>query len=767
VLTHRTPRRAPRAPTPAAQPAATPPPRVAALTALAAAAALLACAPLATRAQTAAAAPTPPAATPLAEIVNIVTRTERAVDAVPATVTVDTAEQIEQRGARDLKDLLRHEVDVTVRSMQPRFGLAIPGHGRGGNEGINIRGLEGNQVLILVDGIRLPQRFQFGHAFITGRVDYLLLDGAQTIEVLRGPASAQFGSDGLAGALSVRTVEPQDLLRPGRDHGGFARVGGTTLDDSRAFTVAGAWQGGGWSALLLGSHRQGHETDNQGRNEAADERRTAPNPLDYRQRGLLAKLRHQWTPAHQVGLTLETVRRHLEVEALSARAVPPTPPAVLPATAVIDLDARDRVARDRASLEWTYDDVNATLVQRAEARLYVQDASTRQHAWEDRHTAPDRTRDNRYRERLVGLSAQAQASVGGALPQRLSAGVDASQARVTGMRDGTVPPPGETFPRRAFPDTDYRLFGAFVQSEVEAGALTLIPALRFDRYELDASAEGFHLPVASTSGQALTPRLGALWQVTETLQAYGQWARGFRAPEPGQVNTGFHSPVRHYRSIGNPDLRPERAQSFELGLRGRSEGLRWQVAAYDNRYRNFIISERIRGNFTLADPAIFQSINADRARIRGAEARLHWQAAPGWQFNAAAAYARGHLERAGVERPLDTIEPARFGAGLRHERGAWQWRADVLHVRAKSAARIAHPRPPAPPFFAPPGYTVVDVGASWRVHRDVTLHFNVENLFDQKYWRWSDVRGIPATSAVLDAFTAPGRSFNVAARIDF
>ncbi len=69
--------------------------------------------------------------------------------------------------------------------------------------------------------------------------------------------------------------------------------------------------------------------------------------------------------------------------------------------------------------------------------------------------------------------------------------------------------------------------------------------------------------------------------------------------------------------------------------------------------------------------------------------------------------------------------------------------------------------------YAPPAYTVVDVGASWRLHRDVTLHFNVENLFDRTYWRWSDVRGIAATSAVLDAFTAPGRSFNLAARIDF
>jgi len=737
-----------------------PRPRVA-LTSLAAAA-LLACAPPSVRAQAA----TAPAATPLAEITNIVTRTERAVDAVPATVTVDTAEQVEQRGARDLKDLLRHEVDVTVRAAQPRFGLALGSAGRAGNEGINIRGLEGNQVLILVDGIRAPQRFEFG-PFLTGRADTLLLDGAQTIEVLRGPASAQFGSDGLAGALSVRTLEPQDLLRPGRDHGGFARLGGTTLDDSLALTVAGAWQGGGWRALLLGSQRSGHETDNQGRNEAADSRRTAPNPLDYRQRGLLAKLRRQITPGHELGLTLETVRREVEVEVLSARAVRLPPPATLPATAVIDLDARDRVERDRASVEWTYDDLDAPVVQRAEARLYVQDASTRQRGWEDRHTAPDRTRDNRYRERIVGLAAQVQASVGGALPQRLSAGLDASQTQVSGVLDGVVPPVGEAFPLKPFPDTDFRLLGAFVQSEVELGALTLIPALRFDRYELEPSPAGYPNPVASSSGQAFTPRLGVLWQLSDALQAYGQWARGFRAPTPGQVNTRFEnlSPPpgrRPYRSIANPDLRPERAQSIELGLRGRSEGLRWQLAAYDNRYRDFISQEIVDATGPVD---IFQFVNLATARVRGAEARLNWQVTPDWQLNAQAARARGHRERAGVRDPLDTVEPARIGAGLRHERGAWQWRADLLHVRDKAFERARTQALPNP--YAPPAYTVVDVGASWRLHRDVTLHFNVENLFDRTYWRWSDVRGIAATSAVLDAFTAPGRSFNLAARIDF
>jgi hemoglobin/transferrin/lactoferrin receptor protein len=160
--------------------------------------------------------PTPPAeATPLGEITNSATRTPRRVDDVPATVTVVPADAVQRRGARDIKDLFRNEIDITVRAAPARFSAAGASTGRAGNEGINIRGLEGNQVLLLVDGIRVPNSFSFG-AFATGRGDFFALDSAQSLEVLRGPASTQFGSDVRAGAVSLHTLGPADVLGPHR-----------------------------------------------------------------------------------------------------------------------------------------------------------------------------------------------------------------------------------------------------------------------------------------------------------------------------------------------------------------------------------------------------------------------------------------------------------------------------------------------------------------------------------------------------------------------
>lgn len=716
-----------------------------------------------------------PAAT-LPPITNTATRTERRADEVPASITVVPAAAIEAAGARDIKDLFRNEVDLTVRSAPGRFGLAGASTGRAGNEGINIRGLEGNQVLMLVDGIRVPGSFSFG-AFATGRADYLALEATQAAEVLRGPASTSFGSDGLAGALSLRTLDPADVLKPGQALGGFVRLAGTQVDDSVALTAAAAARQGPWQALLLLSQREGHETRNQGTNEAPDSSRTAPNPLDYRQQVLLGKVFFSPTPAHRFGATVEAMRRTAETDVISGRAVPAVPPATLPATAVLDLDARDRVQRTRVSAEHRFDDLNGLWFQKAETRVYAQDADTRQFATEDRNTAADRTRDSRYRERVLGLSTQFETTLSGALPQRLSYGVDASRTHITAVRDGTpnpsaAPPFGETFPAKPFPDTDYTLAGAFVQSEMELagvaglpGRLTLIPALRYDRFKLSPSSEGYGGgSIVGLSDGALTPRLGAVWRLADAFAPYAQWSRGFRAPTPGQVNNGFTNVAAGYRSVGNPDLKPETAQSVEVGLRGKAGGWQWQLSAYDNRYRDFISQEAVSGTGTAADPTIFQYVNLARARIRGVELRGEWRLSDAWSLNAASALARGTSTRQGVDEPLDSVEPARTALGLRWQAGAWDLRADLLHAEAKARDRI---RATTPAAFAPGAYTVLDLSARWQPGPGWTLIANLNNVTDATYWRWSDVRGLPDTSTVKDAYTAPGRHLQLALRHDF
>lgn len=705
-------------------------------------------------------APAPsPAAEPtrLGELTVSATRTERSTDSVPSTVTVYDKKRLQQREARDLKDLLENEVDIAVRAVAPRFTAAGASTGRGGNEGINIRGLEGNQVLMMIDGIRMPQSFSFG-AFASGRADYLEVDMLAGAEVLRGPASAQFGSDGLGGALSLRTLSPSDLLTGGKTQAGFLTLGMLSTDDSKKATAAFAASSGDVEGLLMATIRHGHATKNQGENDALNSNRTTPNPTDISTETIMGKVGVKLNANQRLLATLEARRRKIDTDVVTARAVSfsPTTP-----TAVVSLFANDKLDRERFSLEHRYEDLNTEWLQSLKTTVYMQDSQTRQYALEDRYVSADRTRDGYYKEKLIGLSSLGQTQLSG---QRLSYGLDVSRNTISGLRDGTVPPAGETFPNKPFPDTEYTLTGAFVQDEIEAGNFSIIPALRFEHYSLKPKADGYTGgAVVTLSDQAVTPRLGLVWRAMPGFQPYAQWAQGFRAPTSDQVNNGFANPTQGYRSIGNPDLKPEHANSLEVGVRGKvAETLRWQLSAYDNRYRDFISQEVVSGAGTTTNPLVFQYVNLATARIRGAEARLMWQPMAELSLSTAVSQTRGHSERAGVKTPLDSVQPTRANFAARWETGDWDLQASWLHSAAKQASRTS-----AATNFLPPSYDLLDLGATYRINQHLRLAAFINNVTDKKYWRWSDVRGIAATSPVLDGYTAPGRQFQLTLRADF
>jgi hemoglobin/transferrin/lactoferrin receptor protein len=697
--------------------------------------------------------------TTLSDVTVSATRTVRKVDDVPSSVSVITNTTIQKEGARNLKEAFRNELDVTVPVGPTRFGVGGAATGRGGQEGVNIRGLGGNQVLMLVDGIRIPNGFTFG-PFSTGRGDFLDIDGLKSVEILRGPASTQYGSDGLAGAVTFKTLDPSDLLTRGQSVGGFARVGYASIDQAGSGTLAVAGKNEKWQAMVLGSYRQGHQTGNKATNDDKSIERTTPNPVDYSNRYLLSKAILTIDSAQQLGLTIESQRRSQLTNVFSARAVAPQP-----LRSITDLTTQDTIERDRLSLEHRYNDLNAAWIQSADTRLYWQDAKVKQYATEQRSRAPERIRDNTFRTQVVGLATQFQTNLTGWVNQRLSYGVDLSQAQISALRDGTVPPYGSKFPSRQFPDTTYTLAGAFLQSEVELGAVSVIPGVRFDRYAINPSAKGYgNAPLSKLSGQALTPRIGAVWRLAPGFSPYAQLARGFRAPTPEQVNNGFANLASGYTSVGNAELKPEYADSLEIGFRGKANGLRYSLAGFENRYQNFISQEVIGGGGRPTNPTIYQYVNLANAKIQGVVAQLEVKVGQRWTVQTGAAYLKGDSQSYGVSTPINSVQPFKAMLGLQYDAGGWGGQATVLYSAAKDPSRIASGRTSQ---FASPNYTVLDLGVYWKPSPSLTFNANVNNVLDAKYWRWSDVSGLTENSRIGDAYTAAGRTVQVSMRYDF
>lgn len=701
----------------------------------------------------------PPVKT-LGKLTAIATRTEEEVADVPATVSVIDSEQIEQQLATDIKDLVRFEPGVAVRNSPARFTAAGSSTGRDGNSGFNIRGLEGNRVLMLVDGVRVADAFSFG-AQSVGRGDYVDLDLLKSVEILRGPASALYGSDGVAGAVSFTTKDPGDLLEANEYFTTRFSAGYAQADRSFGKGLAAALRSGNWQALLAYARRDGHEQETQGTNDAANATRTTAIPQDVTSNAALAKLLFLPSDAHTFRLTLDHLDRRIDSNVLSAIAVPP-----LSATSTLALRARDDLERNRISLDHRYHGSGA--IDSASSALYFQRSETVEHSVEDRNTAADRVRDNTFDNDVLGLGVQLNSGFAtGAVDHWLSYGVDASRTRQEGVRDGTVPPAGESFPTKAFPTTDYTLAGLYVQDELLLlnERLRLYPALRYDYYRIEPKNDPlFTASVAAGQNDThVTPKLGVVLQATNAVNLFAHYGAGYKAPTPSQVNTGFTNVVSNYRSQSNPDLKPETSVTLEAGVRLKTRSFSAGLNGFKARYRDFIEQVQIGGNFTAANPAVYQYINLNRADIHGAEltgeAPLNW----GLDIQVAASYTRGdYTGSGGAERPLNSVEPWKLVAGLKWRSPAQRVGAQLIatHSAGKQATRIDQTCSPS--CFASPAFTVLDATAFFELTPQVSLRVAAFNLTDKKYWWWSDVRDQSSTSAVLDAYTQPGRNVSVA-----
>nr|WP_312051766.1 TonB-dependent hemoglobin/transferrin/lactoferrin family receptor [Brevundimonas diminuta] len=695
----------------------------------------------------------------VAPVTVVGTRTERRVDEVPASVSVITAEDIETNLVTDIKDLIRFEPGVSVPTSPARFSAALSGAGRDGNSGFTIRGMGGNRVLIVQDGVRVPDGFAFG-AQSVGRGGYNDLDLVKSVEILRGPASALYGSDGIAGAVSFTSKDPADFIDAGRNFGARARVGYNSADEGWTEGLALAGRSGAFSGLLAYTRRDAQETENMAETGGVGAARTQPNPQDFASNAVLAKLVWDVNDHHTLRLTYDHFDQEMDGEALSSYSA-----------TVVGLTAHDETQRDRVSLDWRFDDVLG--LDSGSVAAFWQDSTTRQFTYEDRTPAVDRTRDVTFDNAVWGLAAQGSKSLGGeAVRHRITVGADWSRTTQEGVRDGTVPPMGEPFPARPFPKTEFDLAGLFIQDEIDllGGRLSIIPALRYDWYELSPKKDAlFPAAAEKQSDSRLSPKIGAIYWADDHFGVFANYAQGFKAPSPMQVNNFFANPVFGYESIPNPDLKPETSESIEGGFRFRNldlfgGSLSLQTTAFRTEYDDFINQVVVRGTGRPGvDPLIYQYVNLTTVKIWGLEARgdIHWD--NGFSTIVAASFADGEQETEGERGALTSVDPIKLVGGLNYAApsGVWGGSATVTWSDKKSNHECGG-------GLCWPGerFTLLDVTAYWNVAERATLRAGVFNVFDEKYAWWSDVRGLnrPAVGAspgTLDAFTQPGRNVGV------
>ena len=259
-------------------------------------------------------------ATSLKEVVVSGSRSERNSEDVPATIDLINSEQLEKRQINNIRALANETPNVSVRRTPNRASITSA-NGKEGNAGFNVRGLEGNRVLLLVDGVRAPRNYSFG-ATSRDNFDFGLVN---RVEIVKGPSSALYGSDGIGGLVQFFTKSPSDFLAGDKTIGGQGSVGFSGEDRGLQLgaTVAGKpSEAVQW--LLSANVSRAKELGNRGDNGVSNTDRTQPNPQKDSNTAVLSKVVLRPNSEQKHTFTAELVEKKSDFyDLLSLRSKPP------------------------------------------------------------------------------------------------------------------------------------------------------------------------------------------------------------------------------------------------------------------------------------------------------------------------------------------------------------------------------------------------------------------------------------------------------------
>ncbi len=696
------------------------------------------------------AAPPADSVDPIDEIVVVAHKFRRSVRDVAANVSVVSDEQIAEQLVNTPEDLFRYLPGVDTPTTGTRFGA----------DGVSIRGIGGNRVKTLIDGVPVNDGFAVGSYSNTAR-DLVDVGLVRRIEILRGPASALYGSDALGGVVAITT--PDVFVLAGQDGmGGNVSGSWQGADDSArmAGVLAAASRNAGF--LAGGSRFDGHEHDSSAMSDM-------PDTQDAQSTTMLLKgaVNDAAGNAWRIGWQrYEAASETNLVSTLGTGRLRNT-------TRLAGDDSSDV---EMLSAEF---DFGGGIVDDGIVRAYRRQSSSEQNTFERRDLAPRPVAIERrfaIEQESVGASLDlARSKTFGSTVHQFGGGIevrrtDTEESRdgfETGLDDGVTTRTllGETFPVRDFPLSRSVEWGAYIEDTITVGAFSFIAALRADSYDLEPQDDPVFaednpaVETVSVSETGLTPKLGVIYRLNRDTEFYLQYAGGFRAPPFADANIGLDIPLFNYRALPNPDLRSETSRSIEGGLRWQGDGAYVQLAVFDSAYRDFIESRSRVGIDPESGRVLFQSVNIGEARIYGIDAQFGKDLdglLDGLSFDGAFYAARGRNDETGA--PLNSVGPAEIVLST-------SWRtADartMVRLALSAAARWSERDMSGGELFEAPGYGVWDLFATRRLGKATRLRAGVFNLFDKTYWRWTDVGGLSPDDPVLPTLASAGRSLAV------
>ena len=259
-----------------------------------------------------------------------------------------------------------------------------------------------------------------------------------------------------------------------------------------------------------------------------------------------------------------------------------------------------------------------------------------------------------------------------------------------------------------------KTYAAFVQDQVAlTERLKVLAGARFERFEHDYESYVPGVSPFQAADNAVTPRVGVIYDLTDTVAVYADAARSFK-PNPGAAREGG-------------GFEPEKGKSYEMGVKWEAldRQLSVDAAIYQIEKKNVLTTDPVINTFSVA---------AGQVRSRGFDLNVAGNLTPEWRVIGGYAYVDAEVTKDNTIRsgtrllniPRNSFsllnvyefqDGALKGLGL----GAG---GKYVDQRAGQTANTA---------FSMDAYTVVDLLSYYKVNDKVRLNLDVKNLFNREY----------------------------------
>lgn len=526
------------------------------------------------------------------DVVVTATRTEAQVKAVPQTVEVVTKEDIEKSGATDVYSALSLASNLDVS----KAGMA--GHN------VMIRGMSTNHTLILIDGKRVAGE----DTSVTQNVyalDRVNLSNIERIEIVRGPASVMYGSDAMGGVINIITKKAKNASTlVGVSTGTFSTNNYYHVDFGKNGKFSSTFD------ARFSKMKKIMEEGSAGSNfygPVQDFNFSATYDLDANRK---------------LDMTIGYYNEHTKANYVDSKTK----------TGVFYTNKDKKEWYDYRRLDYslaysgTSDNSNYLI------RTYYSRLDKENNLYNNRASFPGPMENflskiypkydwDKSTYTLWGLEGKNTIQLNDEHLITFGGEYQTTAVEGTRMGDGgdnihevTQSGNGVSI-TKDYSKKDVNTYAGYIQDEWSPNEKWLIiPALRYD----------YH----SSFGSEVTPKIGATYFIDEHNRLKANWGKGFKAPTISELYMNMHRSmgVANVDVYGNPDLKPERTNSWDISYEaefGKDNNSWGKLTYFNNDISNLITSVEIQ---TPEEEArdIYKSKyeNINKAKIDGVELEL-------------------------------------------------------------------------------------------------------------------------------------------------